>query len=120
MLARNKSPPLPVGFELGTDVLELARVVEAAVKLLDTVEVVATVMAPAPRPGPLATGAVVTVEKVAGVVTLTLAPLDWAGALVDREDADPEDAEEEEPEEEPGEELFPFVTMLCQEPDISP
>jgi hypothetical protein len=95
----------------------LAPVVVAAVKLFASVDVVAAVIAPAPRPGPLATGAVVTVDKVVEEVALPLTEEVWLVglelALVDPE-ADEEDELDPELEE------LPSNLMLCQDPDISP
>lgn len=73
------------------------------------------VTAPAPSPGPLATGTVVTVEKLLAEVIELLA----VDAIVADPDAveDPEDAEDEEPDVEFDEP--PSILMLCHDPDIS-
>lgn len=110
MLALTAVPALPAAF---VDVDALAPVVVAAVKLFASVDVVAAVIPPAPRPGPLATGAVVIVDKVLEEVAL---PLPDAALLVCVELAlaDPEDELDPELEE------LPSNLMLCQDPDISP
>jgi len=78
------------------------------------------VTAPAPSPPPLATGTVVTVDKVLdGADELTaveaMVDEDWADA--DAEVEDPEDELDEDPDEDPDE--LPSILMLCQVPDIS-
>lgn len=94
----------------------------AAVTLADVTlvfEETDAVTAPAPSPPPLATGTVVTVERVLDEVIELLAvdamlveDLADADAVVE----DPE-AAEEELDEEPDEP--PSILMLCHDPDIS-
>ena len=80
------------------------------------------VTAPEPSPGPLATGTVVTEEKLLAEVTELLAVdaivADPDAVVEDPEVAeDPEDAEDEEPDEELDEP--PSIAMLCHDPDKS-
>ena len=112
-LALSAVPALPADFVV---VDALAPVVAAAVKLFASVEVVAAVIAPAPRPCPLATGAVVTVDKVLDEVALPLVEALLVGLELAL--ADPEDDEEDELD--PELEELPSNLMLCQDPDISP
>jgi len=95
----------------------LAPVVAAAVKLFASIEVVAAVIAPAPRPAPLATGAVVTVDKVVEEVALLLTE---EVLLVGLELALADPEADEEDELDPELEELPSNLMLCQDPDISP
>lgn len=77
------------------------------------------VTAPAPSPTPLATGAVVTVEKeLEEVVELAaVEAMDEDPADAEEEVEDPEDELDEDPDEEPDEP--PSILMLCHDPDIS-
>ncbi len=79
------------------------------------------VTAPAPSPPPLATGTVLTVEKVLDDVddraaVEAMVDEDWPGA--DAEVEDPEDELDTDADDEPDEP--PSTLMLCQDPDISP
>lgn len=118
-VAWRAAPALPVALVVAAD-----PVVVAAVTLAD-VTVAFDVTAPRPRPPPLATGTVVTVEKVLDEVEDMLAAEVVPDEELDEEppdeDAVEDDELEEEPDEEPDEELdgLPSILMLCQDPDIS-
>jgi hypothetical protein len=79
-------------------------------------EEIDAVTAPAPSPTPLATGTVVTVEKVLDEV-IELLVVDALVADAEAVVEDSEDAEDEGSDEASDEP--PSIWMLCQDPDIS-
>lgn len=110
---------LPVALDGAAAAVVVAPVV-AAVILADAIlefEETDAVTAPAPSPTPLATGTVVTVERVLDEVMELLevdATVEDADAVVE----DAEDAEDDDSDEELDE--LPSILMLCHDPDISP